>query len=62
MKITAEMIAYAIGYWDGRHEGVENNLYDHADSCRAYYTAAYEAGVGDFCRFDSENQEIILED
>jgi hypothetical protein len=60
MKITNEMLAYAQGYWDGRHEGVENNTYDHADPCRFYYTTAYESGVGDFCRFDSENQEIEL--
>lgn len=61
MKITNEMLAYAQGYWDGRHDGVENNCYDHADPCRAYYTAGYESGVGDFCRFDMEYQEITLE-
>jgi hypothetical protein len=60
MKITNEMIAYAKGYWDGRHEGVENNPYDPSDPLRVYYTASYEAGVGDFCRFDMENQEIEL--
>jgi hypothetical protein len=60
MKITNEMIAYATGYWDGRHEGVENNTYDHADPARHYYTTGYESGVGDFCRFDTENQEIEL--
>jgi hypothetical protein len=60
MKITNEMLAYAMGYWDGRHEGNENNPYDHADPCRAYYKTAYEAGVGDYCRFDAEHQEIEL--
>ena len=59
MKITEEMLAYCLGYWDGRHEGVENNPYDHADPCRAYYTRAYEAGVGDYCRFDSADAEVL---
>jgi hypothetical protein len=58
MIITDEMLAYAIGYWDGRHEGVEENVYRHADPCRAYYTTGYETGVGDYCRYDSENREI----
>lgn len=54
MKITKEMIAYAQGYWDGRHEGVDCNPYDHADPRRYIYATAYEAGVGDYCRFDEE--------
>jgi hypothetical protein len=57
MKITNEMLAYTQGYWDGRHEGVENNFYDPADPLRVYYTAAYEAGVGDYCRYDREAQD-----
>jgi hypothetical protein len=57
MKITDEMMAYAIGYWDGRHDGRENNQYAHEDPCRYYYTAAYEAGVGDYCRYDREAQD-----
>jgi hypothetical protein len=60
MNITNEMIAYSIGYWEGRHYGTEESDYDPADSCRHYYKAGYESGVGDFCRFDMENQEIEL--
>jgi len=57
MKITDEMLAYSIGYWDGRHEGVEDNVYRHADPCRAYYTTGYEAGVGDYCLYDREGED-----
>jgi hypothetical protein len=60
MKVTIEMIAYAIGYWEGRHHGCEQTDYDPQDSCRHYYKAGYESGVADFCRFDMENQEIEL--
>ena len=54
MKITAEMIAYAIGYWEGRHYGCEETDYDPADPAKPYYKAGYESGVGDYCRFDEE--------
>jgi hypothetical protein len=54
MKITNEMIAYAIGYFEGRHYGCEETNYDPADPCRHYYNAGYESGVGDYCRFDEE--------
>ena len=54
MKITSEMLAYAIGYWEGRHYGSEETDYDPADPCKHYYKAGYESGVGDYCRFDLE--------
>ena len=54
MKITDEMVAYCMGYWDGRHTGCEENPYDPADPVRVYYTTGYESGVGDYCRFDEE--------
>jgi hypothetical protein len=54
MTITSEMVAYAIGYWEGRHYGCEETDYDPADPCKHYYKAGYESGVGDYCRFDLE--------
>lgn len=42
--------AYAVGYYDGRVHGEENNPYDGNDERRAYYKHGYEAGVADYCR------------
>lgn len=44
--------AYAQGYWDGRHDGVENNIYQDSE-LRHGYTAGYEAGVTDYCVVDN---------
>jgi hypothetical protein len=39
--MTAELnrnhaYAYAIGYYDARVDGVEDNHYEHADPCRSF--------------------------
>lgn len=46
----AELRAYAIGYHDGRAEGVESNPYkaDKEDMLRHMYRRGYDAGVTDF--------------
>jgi hypothetical protein len=43
--------AYAIGYYDGRHNGVENNVYDES-KLRVLYTMGYERGVADYCFYE----------
>lgn len=43
--------AYAIGYYDGRSNGVENNLFDNSES-RVLYTMGYERGVADYCFYE----------
>lgn len=45
----AELKAYAIGYYDGRAEGVDNNPYKAGeDALRHMYRRGYDAGVADF--------------
>ena len=39
--------AYAAGYWDGRHEGVDTCPFQD-DTTRHLYRQGYEAGVADF--------------
>jgi hypothetical protein len=41
--------AYALGYFDARLDGVEDNHYDHADPCRHFYKSGYERGIADYC-------------
>lgn len=43
----SEIKAYALGYYDGRTEGVENDTYDN-DALRHMYRRGYDAGVADF--------------
>jgi hypothetical protein len=43
--------AYAIGYYDGRNNGVENNVYDESQ-LRFLYTTGYERGVADYCFYE----------
>lgn len=44
-----QMYAYAIGYYAGRAEGVENNPYAPDDPLRPLYTRGYDCGVTDYC-------------
>jgi len=46
----AELKAYALGYHDGRTEGVESNPYkaDKEDMLRHMYRRGYDAGIADF--------------
>ena len=43
--------AYALGYYDGRSQGVEANPFDN-DAERNAYTQGYERGVTDYCYFE----------
>jgi hypothetical protein len=62
MKITPEIIAYALGYYYGRSEGSYGmlDLDDFGDSEHHCFKSGYDRGVSDFCDFDMENQEIEL--
>ena len=42
----AELKAFALGYYDGRTEGVESNPY--TDSLRHFYRRCYDAGVAEY--------------
>lgn len=44
--------AYAVGYYDARVDGVEDNHYDHADPCRAFYKEGYDRGIADYCTLE----------
>ena len=43
--------AYALGYYDGRSEGVEENMY-HDEESRHWYRLGYDAGVADYCAIE----------
>jgi hypothetical protein len=45
--------AYALGYYDGRSKGVEDNQFTFDDERQAY-TEGYERGVTDYCELDEE--------
>jgi hypothetical protein len=47
METIEQFRAYAVGYYDGRAEGIECNPY-RADHLRHAYRQGYDAGVADF--------------
>lgn len=49
--------AYALGYYDGRSKGTENNPYGN-DRLRHAYDEGYERGVADYCDLD-ETDEVM---
>lgn len=51
MNIDNTYEAYAIGYYDGRNNGIENNHYEDS-SLRVLYTMGYERGVADYCFYE----------
>ena len=62
MKITNEVVAYALGYYYGRAEGSYGLIdLDHfSDAENHAFKLGYDRGVSDFCDHDMENQEIEL--
>jgi hypothetical protein len=52
--------AYAIGYYDGRAEGVYNNPYEDKEMAHNY-KIGYDRGVADYCHYE-ECLEINLVD
>lgn len=42
-------VAYALGYYHGRAEGVDQNPYDGDDDARHYYREGYDLGVAHYC-------------
>jgi hypothetical protein len=51
-----QMYAYALGYYYGRAEGKDPDLYVGEDDCRHYYVEGYDAGVADYCAEDEEDK------
>lgn len=49
--------AYKLGYLQGYEHGVENNPYDHNDINKVYYKQGYDAGCGDYCRDELDEEE-----
>lgn len=54
------MVAFAIGYYDGRKDGVENNRFEGA--MRGFYQQGYDRGVADYCEFDEETDGDYMSD
>ena len=50
MSNIVDVYAYAVGYYDGRAEGVEKCPFDD-DCMRDSYKRGYETGVTDYCYF-----------
>ena len=58
MKITREHEAYALGYYDGRATGMEQNPFEPEDESRHWYRIGYDAGVSDYCALDMADEEV----
>lgn len=43
--------SYAVGYYDGRAEGVYNNPYEDREMSHAY-KMGYDRGVADYCHYE----------
>jgi len=50
--MNEQTIAYSIGYYDGRVDGIEHNTFE--GELRHYYTCGYDAGVADYCQETEE--------
>lgn len=49
MQVTYDNLrAYALGYYDGRAIGQENNIFED-DLDRHLYKRGYDAGIADYC-------------
>ena len=48
-----ELYAYAVGYFDGRTNGIENAPIDDLE--RMYYILGFDRGVADYCEFDVDS-------
>jgi len=60
MRNSLDVYAYAVGYYDGRAEGVEKCPFDD-DCMRDSYKRGYETGVTDYCNFIIDRKLAILE-
>lgn len=59
MQVTYDNLrayAYALGYYDGRLVGYENNVFED-DLDRHSYKQGYDAGVTDYCNWDTDAEE-----
>jgi hypothetical protein len=51
-----ELYAYAVGYFDGRTNGVENApIALDDDSARLHYILGFDRGVADYCELDVDS-------
>ena len=48
--------AYALGYYHGRNDGVEDNPFDPNDLQRFYYKRGYDRGIVDYCYHELDGQ------
>jgi hypothetical protein len=53
--------SYAVGYYDGRAEGVYNNPYEDREMSHSY-KMGYDRGVADFCHYEECAALEFLED
>jgi hypothetical protein len=53
--------SYAVGYYDGRAEGVYNNPYEDREMSHAY-KMGYDKGVADYCHYEEVEALEFLED
>jgi hypothetical protein len=47
------MVAFSIGYYDGRTQGIENNTF--SDAQREFYDSGFQRGVADYEEFDLDD-------
>jgi hypothetical protein len=53
------LLAFAMGYCDGKTTGVRENPFDEADAERYWYSRGYDAGVSAYCReAHPEDEEV----
>jgi hypothetical protein len=53
MMNHVELYAYALGYYDGRTNGVENAPID--EKKRVVYIMGFDRGVSDYCEIDVDS-------
>ena len=48
----SEYYAYALGYYAGRANGVEEYWEKMSALCKSKYKEGYEQGISDYCHFE----------
>ena len=61
MEQFNQCYAFGIGYRDGRDKGYSEDIETIVEEDWYYYNIGYEAGVADFCRFELDNTEKIVD-
>lgn len=50
------LVAYALGYHDGRAKGVRTESFEDDDRGRYFYNLGYDRGVFDYSELDTEQE------